>query len=120
MSLSGFRRFSQDQSAAVAPTVALALFALIGMGGLAFDFARMANLDTELQTAADQAALAAASQLDGTTGARARATSAASALITNPTRFANDGDTGTVGIASVTYYVDKAGATVATGDSDAG
>ncbi|WP_147291766.1 pilus assembly protein TadG-related protein [Sphingorhabdus pulchriflava] len=119
MSLSGFRRFSQDQGAAVAPTVALALFALIGMGGLAFDFARMANLDTELQTAADQAALAAASQLDGIAGARARATSAANALISNPTRFANDGDTAAVGIASVTYYVDKAGTTVATSDTDA-
>lgn len=119
MSWSGISKFRQDEGAAVAPTVALALFALIAAGGLAFDFARMANLDTELQTAADQAALAAASQLDGTTDARSRATSAANALISNPTRFANDGDTAAVGIASVVFYVDKAGANEATGDSDA-
>ena len=49
-----------DNSAAVAPTVALSLFALIGAGGIAFDYARLASLDTELQNAADQAALAAA------------------------------------------------------------
>jgi hypothetical protein len=42
----------------VAPTVALSLFALLGAGGLAFDYARLASLDTELQNAADQAALA--------------------------------------------------------------
>lgn len=119
MAWSGICRFRQDEGAAVAPTVALSLFALIAAGGLAFDFARMANLDTELQTAADQAALAAATQLDGTSGSRARATSAANSLISNPTRFANDGDTSAVGIATVTYFVDKAGATVATGDSDA-
>ena len=88
MSWSGLRKFRQSEGAAVAPTVALALFALIAAGGLAFDFARMANLDTELQTAADQAALAAASQLDGAANARNRATTAANSLISNPTRFA--------------------------------
>lgn len=119
MSWSGISRFKQDEGAAVAPTVALSLFALLAAGGLAFDFARMANLDTELQTAADQAALAAASQLDGSADSRNRATSAAGALISNPTRFANDGDTATVGIASVTFYVDKAGTDEAETDSEA-
>ena len=42
------------------------------VGGLAFDYARMASLDTELQDAADQAALAAASQLDRRPDAAAR------------------------------------------------
>ena len=45
------------QRGAVASTVALSLFALIAIGGVAFDYARMASLDTELQNAADQAAL---------------------------------------------------------------
>lgn len=80
-----------DNSAAVAPTVALSLFALIGAGGIAFDYARLAAMDSELQNAADQAALAAASQLDGETGACARAAAAARTLVANLTYFANDG-----------------------------
>ncbi len=93
------KRGWQDERAAVAPTVALALFGLIAAGGLAFDYARMAALDTELQNAADQAALAAASQLDGVVastataelGATVRATNAASQLVQNLAVFANDG-----------------------------
>ena len=85
------RKLWHADRAAVAPTVALALTALIGAGGLAFDYAHMAALDTELQNAADQAALAAATQLDGQGGAIARATAAAQNLLTNQTLFANDG-----------------------------
>ena len=87
-----------DNSAAVAPIVALSLFALIGAGGIAFDYSRIATLDTELQQAADQAALAAATQLDRADGARDRATNAitdadgSKRLAANFTRFANDGD----------------------------
>src|SRR6185295_20374187 len=83
-------RLWSDRQAAVAPTVALSLLALIGVGGIAFDYARMASLDTELQNAADQAALAAASQLDGESGACARAVAAARTLLTNQTLLAND------------------------------
>lgn len=82
----------RDDRGAVASTVAISLFGLIAVGGLAFDYARMASLDTELQQAADQAALAAASQLDGTAGTCSRAAAAARALITNRTLFANDGN----------------------------
>lgn len=91
-----------DSRGAVAPTVALSLFALIGAGGLAFDYARMATLDTELQNAADAAALAAATQLDKETGACARAAAAANTLVTNSTLFANDGNTAG---RAVTVYV---------------
>src|SRR5262249_47823324 len=75
---------------AVAPTVALSLTALIAVGGIAFDYARVASMDTELQDAADQAALAAASQLDGQGNACLRAAAAASGLLTNKTLMAND------------------------------
>jgi Flp pilus assembly protein TadG len=81
-------RLARDANGAVAPTVALSLFALIAVGGIAFDYARLAAMDTELQDAADQAALAAASQLDGQTGACVRAASAASSLLANKTLFA--------------------------------
>jgi Flp pilus assembly protein TadG len=107
----------RDESAAVAPTLALALFALVGIGGLAFDYARMAAMDTELQNAADQAALAAASQLDGLTGTCERAGKAANEFLLNQTRFSNDGDglditigeeTDCDAIGNVKFYKDKA------------
>ena len=84
------RRLLKSSSGAVAPTVALSLFGLIAAGGIAFDYARMAGMDTELQSAADQAALAAASQLDGNTDACARAAAAAATMLSNKTLFAND------------------------------
>src|SRR3546814_460296 len=90
----------RSEAGAVAPTVALSLFGLIAAGGLAFDYARLASLDTELQQAADHAALAAASQLDGETGACARAAQAASAMVVNETRFANDGQGITIDVAN--------------------
>jgi Flp pilus assembly protein TadG len=86
-------RLARDANGAVAPTVALSLFALIAIGGIAFDYARLAAMDTELQDAADQAALAAASQLDGQSGACARAAAAASNLLANKTLFAKTSTT---------------------------
>jgi Flp pilus assembly protein TadG len=85
-----FLSLYRSNDGAVAPLVALTLTALIAAGGIAFDYARMASLDTELQSAADQAALAAASQLDGESGACARAVAAAQNLVSNKTYFAND------------------------------
>ena len=41
-------KLRRDLNAAVAPTVALSLIGLIAAGGIAFDYARMAGLDTEL------------------------------------------------------------------------
>lgn len=86
------RTLWQNSDGAVAPTVALSLIGLIAVGGLAFDYARMAALDTELQSAADQAALAAASQLDGAEGACTRAVAAAQGIITNNSLMANNGE----------------------------
>lgn len=118
----------RSEAGAVAPTVALSLFGLIAAGGLAFDYARLASLDTELQQAADHAALAAASQLDGETGACARAAQAASAMVANETRFANDGQGITIDVANeatcdaagtIRFYQDKPKTTPATSDADA-
>jgi Flp pilus assembly protein TadG len=80
----------RNADGAVAPTVALSLTALIAAGGIAFDYAHLASLDTELQSAADQAALAAAAQLDGEDGACERAVSAARNMLANQTKMAND------------------------------
>ncbi|WP_205479699.1 pilus assembly protein TadG-related protein [Sphingomonas arenae] len=112
--LGGIRRLGKADEAAVAPTVALSLFALIAAGGIAFDYARMASLDTELQNAADQAALAAASQLDGQAGAIQRAEAAARGLLANQTRFGNDGGGINVAVDTATgaivFYANKADA----------
>jgi Flp pilus assembly protein TadG len=102
----------RSNSGAVAPTVALSLFGLIAAGGIAFDYARMAGMDTELQSAADQAALAAATQLDGNSGAIDRATAAAQGMLTNSTLFANDGSASgtTVTVPVVRFYSIKSDA----------
>jgi Flp pilus assembly protein TadG len=96
------RKLCRNSDGAVAPTVALSLIGLIAVGGLAFDYARMAALDTELQNAADQAALAAASQLDGEAGACARAVEAARGIVTNNSLMANNGEGLAVTIANST------------------
>ena len=114
-------RLSKSRRGAVAPTVAMSLFALVGMGGIAFDYAHLADLDTELQQAADQAALAAATQLDGSDGSRTRATAAAQALLDNTTFFASDagadaGNARKVTIATVSFYQSYDEATDVYGD----
>lgn len=90
--------FRKDQRGAVAPLFALSLMALVALGGVGFDYGRLAAMDSELQNAADQAALAAATQLDGRADAITRARDAANDFFAssasefvNETRFANDG-----------------------------
>jgi Flp pilus assembly protein TadG len=99
-----FIDFAKARDAAIAPLYALALFGLIMIAGVGWDYSRMATMDSELQNAADQAALAAATQLTGVTGARANATAAATNFLAtagsawaNETKLANDGDGRTVG-----------------------
>jgi len=117
-----------DVSGAVAPTVALSLFALIGAAGIAFDYARMASLDTELQNAADQAALAGAAQLDGETGACARAAAAASGMVSNQSLMANDSgglavvvpnEAGCDATGQIRFYQDPDKSSPATSDANA-
>jgi Flp pilus assembly protein TadG len=121
-------RLVGDRGGAVAPTVALSLFALIAVGGVGFDYARMVSMDTELQNAADQAALAAASQLDGQPGACSRAAAAARAMITNRTIMSNDGGSTAVVIATepacdatgnIRFYQNIAKTQAATDDTNA-
>jgi Flp pilus assembly protein TadG len=122
------RRLLKNSSGAVAPTVALSLFGLIAAGGIAFDYARMAGMDTELQSAADQAALAAASQLDGNTDACARAAAAAATMLSNKTLFANDKQGAAINVqqeatcdatGKIRFWQDKGKTTPADDDSNA-
>ena len=62
------------QKGAVIITTMLTLLALLGFMGIAMDFGHMFVVKTELQTAADSCALAAAQELDGGSDALVRAT----------------------------------------------
>jgi Flp pilus assembly protein TadG len=118
----------RNESGATAALYALALPALVAVAGVGFDYARLAGLDSELQNAADQAALAAVTQLDRQTGACARAAIAASSLVNNSTLLANDGAGQAIVVANegtcdatgiVRFWQDEAATTAATGDADA-
>lgn len=113
------RDFTRNSEGAVAPTVALALTALIAMGGIAFDYSRLAGMHSELQNAADQAALAAATQLDGRDGARDRATTAASGLVANSTLLSDDDKGKSITIPTIVFWQDKGKTTAADSDENA-
>lgn len=122
------QKLCRSERGAVAPTIALSLTGLIAIGGIAFDYARMAAMDTELQSAADQAALAAASQLDNQTGTCARAAAAAQSMLANRTYMANDSSGIAVTIPSeptcdaigqVRFYQDIGKTQAATSDANA-
>ncbi|MBV8248322.1 MAG: hypothetical protein JO200_07695 [Comamonas sp.] len=67
------------QQGAIIIMAALTLLLLLGFMGIALDFGRMFIVKTELQTALDSCALAAARELNGATDAITRAVSAGSA-----------------------------------------
>ena len=66
----------RGQKGAVIVTVALFMLFLLGFMGIALDFGRLFIVRTELQTAMDACALAAAQELDGQADSIARAQSA--------------------------------------------
>lgn len=70
--------------------MAIMLVLLIAIGALALDLGRVFVLRNEMQNAADAAALAAAMELDGRDGARARAEAAARQLLEHDSRFAEE------------------------------
>lgn len=108
-----FLSFWRDERGAVAPLYAIALFGLVGMAGVGFDYSRLMAMDSELQNAADAAALAAATQLNGQTDAMNVAMTAANAAFAtaasdyvNETRLSNvddDGDGDTRPITQLTF-----------------
>jgi Flp pilus assembly protein TadG len=91
-------RFIGNENAAIGPLYAIGIGTFVVMSAIGFDYGRLMALDSELQNAADQAALAAATQLDGGDDAMIRARNSATnafastaSTFTNETRFANDG-----------------------------
>ncbi|MDB5762863.1 MAG: Von Willebrand factor type domain protein [Herminiimonas sp.] len=70
------KHYRYHQDGAVIVTVSLVLLFLLGFMGIALDFGHLFVVKTELQTAMDSCALAAAQELDGRIDARARAINA--------------------------------------------
>lgn len=110
-----FSSFRSDSRGSIGPLYALALFALIGIAAVGFDFGRLVALHSELQNAADQAALAAATQLDGQDDAMTRARNAANTTFAsavspyaNETRIADDGAGRPITSLSFTFFEDYA------------
>lgn len=104
--MSSSRSFWCNESGAAAPLFALALIALVAGGGIAWDISRAYALRGELDAAADAAALAGATQLDGGSGAQARALAAAQGgLVQNSQRLANtaEANVATASGATITF-----------------
>ena len=112
------KNFIRNERGAVAATYALALIPIIAFTGFAYDYTRMVGMDTELQNAADQAALAGATQLDRQATSMTRAINAIQGgLVTNSTLFSNDGNGDTVAISDATqivFYASRADAEAGT------
>lgn len=92
----------RDQCGAVAPFLAATIFLLIGVGTLAVELPRMATFTTDLQNAADAAALAGAAEITGLSGSINRATCAAINTFTNFQMFGSGSNSVTLGNSSCT------------------
>ncbi len=82
-----FTRLAADQRGSVLTFWALSLGVLLGIIALSFDFGRLASTQSDLQSFADNVALAAAGELDGKTDAITRATAAAANMISDTQSF---------------------------------
>jgi Flp pilus assembly protein TadG len=85
------RRLWRDTDGIILPYTTVMITVFVGMGALAIDASRYMSLQTQLQKAADAAALAAAAELDRLTTSTNRATNAANSLLTNSSLFSADG-----------------------------
>ncbi|MEL7275759.1 MAG: pilus assembly protein TadG-related protein [Pseudomonadota bacterium] len=75
-----FRRFGVDEDAVIAIQVIIFSVMLLTASGMVIDFGRAYSAHSQMQGFVDKAALAAASELDGNSGAIDRATAAANSV----------------------------------------
>ncbi len=104
------------QHGAVAIVVALSIFVLIGMIGLAIDLGRMFVIKTELQNAADACALAAAKELGDASDSLTRA-DAAGILVGGRNNINFQGETATAQTTLTITYSDELNGTYNTSGS---
>lgn len=86
------RLLRRNQRGALLLLAAFLIVILLGFSAFAVDLGRLYVLQTEMQNAADAAARAGAMELDGTTGARQRATLVATERLVHEARFARTRD----------------------------
>ncbi len=98
--LRNIRDLSGSDQGAILVFWAIALTVILGFVALSFDFGQKAATQSELQSFADQVALAAAGELDGKADAITRATNAAANLIIDQQTYA----TGTRALAGASSY----------------
>ena len=88
----GFRRFLACRKGGILVFFAMAMAIFFGLTALSFDMGRVASTQSELQSFADNLALAAAGELDGGTDACTRATNAAARAALSDRQTFGDGD----------------------------
>jgi len=86
------RRFREDSRGYALTLTLVAMPLIMGVAAYVIDAARIANLHTDLQDAADAMALAGARELDGRDDAIPRAKAAIAAMTGNTAWFGNGGD----------------------------
>jgi hypothetical protein len=89
---SSIRQFRQGTDGSILPLFGVALAVCMGFLALTFDLGRMASTQGDLQSFADNVALAAAGELDGRSDSITRARAAAAAMITDAARFGVEDD----------------------------
>ncbi len=96
----------KDRAGSVTVYAAVFSVVAIGAGALVIDYGRAALLNTEMQSAADAAAMSGAFHLDGKDGARARATSVAVSALNNTSGIPDGGGATqlTVNPAQIFFY----------------
>ena len=103
-----FRRYWNEQEGAVTIFTVVTFAFLMAFAGLVFDIGRVYNLHSQAQAYVDEVALAAAAELDGTSGSLDRAIRAAvgdaqhGALLNEGHRFSLSGDNN-VGVGSILF-----------------
>ncbi len=85
------RSLVQDVRGAVAVYVAIVAPILLGIGALTIDLGRLMTINTQLQSAADAAALSGSRELDRFSGARDNARATAAGAVANLQTFAAGG-----------------------------
>ncbi|WP_241560086.1 TadE/TadG family type IV pilus assembly protein [Solirhodobacter olei] len=83
------RKFIEDTRGTIMVFWAMSLVVIIGLVALSFDIGRIASTRAQLQSFADNVALAAAGELDGGSDAITRATTAADTMISGSQTFGN-------------------------------
>ncbi|WP_371060558.1 pilus assembly protein TadG-related protein [Rhodosalinus sp. 5P4] len=97
--------FARDEHGGVIILAAVSMAVMLGMAALVFDMGRLATTQTELQSFADNVALAAAGELDGEPDAIARANAATGSLVEGGQTFAEGAQALTGAVDATVVYL---------------